>query len=113
MKEIKIENWYDTLYIKNLEVYDDVAFVFVNTSEDHPNLRKIKILNDTLKQCHNMTSNLIYLVQMQICDNEMAIGFAGNDYYTAEIFSRESFIKKYLSLPERSDLYSSMILAAR
>lgn len=70
MKEVKIENWYDTLYIRNLEVYDDVAFVFVNTSEDHPNLRKMKILNDTLKQCHNMTSNLIYLIKIRsLCNN--------------------------------------------
>ncbi len=113
MKEIEIEKWYDTLYIKNLEVYVDVAFVIVNTNEDHLDLRKIKILNDTLKQCHNMTSNIVYLVEMQICDDAVAIGFSAADYHTATITNRETFIKKYLSLPERSDLYSSMILAAR
>lgn len=115
MKEIKIEKWYDTLYIKKLEVYEDIAFVFVivNISENHLDLRKIKILNDTLKQCHNMTSNIVYLVEMQICDDAVAIGFSADDYHTVTITNRETFIKSYLSLPERSDLYSSMILAAR
>lgn len=113
MKEIKIEKWYDTLYIKKLEVYEDVAFVIINTNEDHPDLRKIKILNDTLKQCHNMTFNIVYLVEMQSCDDVVAIGFSADDYHTATITNRDTFIKRYLSLPERSDLYSSMILAAR